>query len=86
MAKAQMKDIRSSIEADGIRLDWVIVFHGPDVARPDSDLATVTLPFDATKTASRTAIRNATMARATALGYSVPSNGIYTLEELFAGV
>lgn len=86
MARAQMTDIRSSIETNGIKLQWRIVFHGSDVPSPDSDLGTVTLPFDATKTASRTAIRDATMARATALGYTVPANGLYTLEELFAGV
>lgn len=86
MARAQMTDITSSIETTGIKLTWRIVFHGADVPRPDSDLGTVTLAFDATKVQARSAIRNETLARATALGYSVPSNGLYTLEELFAGV
>lgn len=86
MARAQMTDIQSSIESNGIKLTWRIVFHGNDVARPDSDLGEVTLAFNASKAEARQAIRATTLARATALGYNVSANGLYTLEELFAGV
>lgn len=75
MARVVLTELAKLPEGENLRLNFHLQFYGADSSDAD-EISVVALPTDTINTI-RTKIIDATRARATALGITVPSNGVF---------
>lgn len=81
--RALIQTTRAEIEGENIRLKWVHIFYGPELATPDAGPGTVLVTPGMTPIQIKTAIKNVIQADATALNYGTLQRAPQHVDEVF---